>query len=229
MRLQASLCAQATHLRICSRTDGWQGRRVRGQLALRGAAGPRGDRLEGDGPPDDARGCAMARFPSSANLCDHVTFNSLSQLRRLAGSLRQARSGRPARQPELSLVADERYDPCRPSLEAGRAASICLPRRWEREPGLFERVRGLLFHTNCDSPSFEPLHRTVMHLESNAGRSAFRPELDQPGRRVSARRARADRPVWPKRSSCCDRVMASAFTSSPAPPWFARRAIWSRR
>jgi carboxynorspermidine decarboxylase len=34
-----------------------------------------------------------------------------------------------------------------------------------RHPQFFDGIAGLHFHTNCDSPSFAPLHRTVNHLE----------------------------------------------------------------
>jgi carboxynorspermidine decarboxylase len=100
-----------------------------------------------------------------AELCEYVSFNSLSQLRRLAGSLEKPGQVGLRINPQLSLVSDARYDPCRPTSKLGVPLDL-LSRRWEREPELFERVSGLLFHTNCDSSSFEPLLRTVMHVET---------------------------------------------------------------
>src|SRR5262249_3521104 len=44
-----------------------------------------------------------------------------------------------------------------------------LGEQWRRRPERFEGVRGLHFHTNCDATSFEPLHRTVLHLEDQLG------------------------------------------------------------
>jgi carboxynorspermidine decarboxylase len=97
-------------------------------------------------------------------LCDFITFNSLSQLRRLGAELDRADQVGLRLNPQLSLVADERYDPCRRESKLGvpldRLASL-----WMRRPTLFRHVRGLHFHSNCDCRSFEPLHRTVIKVE----------------------------------------------------------------
>src|SRR5262249_49712313 len=58
--------------------------------------------------------------------------------------------------------------PCRPCSKLGVPLSK-LALRWNRTPRLFEHVAGLLFHTNCDSSTFEPLHETVNLLESKLG------------------------------------------------------------
>jgi len=97
-------------------------------------------------------------------LCDCVAFNSLSQLQRLGTELDRPDQVGIRVNPQFSLVADERYDPC------GRYSKLGVPlarlaSRWKSHPELFERVRGLQFHTNCDCTSFEPLHRTVLHVE----------------------------------------------------------------
>ena len=70
--------------------------------------------------------------------------------------------------PGLSLVEDTRYDPCRPFSKLGVPLEH-LARRWQRQPELFRGVAGLLFHTNCDATSFEPLHRSVEHLVATLG------------------------------------------------------------
>jgi carboxynorspermidine decarboxylase len=99
-----------------------------------------------------------------AELCDHVSLNSLSQLQRLGPALERPDQVGIRVNPQLSLVADERYDPCQRYSKLGIPLER-LARRWTRYPELFERVRGLQFHTNCDSSSFEPLHRTVKRVE----------------------------------------------------------------
>ena len=104
-----------------------------------------------------------------AELCDFISFNSLSQLCRSCGPLEKPGQIGLRLNPQLSLVADDRYNPCRPLSKLGVPLDS-LARRWDREPELFERVSGLLFHNNCDSTSFEPLHRTVMHVESVLGK-----------------------------------------------------------
>jgi len=103
-----------------------------------------------------------------AQLCDHVTLNSLSQLRRLAPQLDVPDQVGLRVNPQLSLVGDQRYDPCRRHSKLGVPLDQ-LVERWRRRPAFFDRVRGLHFHTNCDSSSFEPLYRTVRHLDARLG------------------------------------------------------------
>lgn len=109
-------------------------------------------------------GLRASEIAELAELCDHITFNSVSQLRRMAAGL--ARPGQVGVRvnPQLSLVADERYDPCRRYSKLGVPLDR-LASRWDGDPQVFEDVRGLQFHTNCDCSSFEPLYRTVLHVE----------------------------------------------------------------
>ena len=101
-------------------------------------------------------------------LCDHVTLNSLAQLRRFGRELDGPEQIGLRVNPRLSLVEDPRYDPCRPFSKLGIPIEQ-LERRYRSRPAEFNRVSGLLFHTNCDSASFEPLHRTVAHVEERLG------------------------------------------------------------
>jgi carboxynorspermidine decarboxylase len=113
-------------------------------------------------------GYRPAELRELGRLCDHVTFNSMSQLRRFGSELDGPDQVGLRVNPQLSVVGDERYDPCRPHSKLGVPLEQLL-RRWRRRPEQFERVRGLLFHSNCDSTSFEPLHRTVLHLDERLG------------------------------------------------------------
>jgi carboxynorspermidine decarboxylase len=99
-----------------------------------------------------------------AELCDHVALNSLSQLRRLGPSLTRPGQLGLRVNPQLSLVDDERYDPCRAHSKLGVPLDA-LAARLAREPDRFEGVRGLLIHSNCDSHDFGALDRTVRRLE----------------------------------------------------------------
>ncbi len=107
-------------------------------------------------------------LPELAQVCDHVTLNSLSQVRRFAPQLDLPDQVGLRVNPQLSLVGDERYDPCRRHSKLGVPLEQ-LVTRWRRQPDFFDRVRGLHFHTNCDSSSFEPLHRTVLRLDARLG------------------------------------------------------------
>jgi carboxynorspermidine decarboxylase len=103
-----------------------------------------------------------------SQLCDAVTFNSLPQWRRFASEIdRDSQVGLRVN-PGLSFVGDPRYDPCRRHSKLGVDIDR-LAAKWRKHPALFDRLRGLLVHTNCDSPSFEPLYRTVLQLDEKLG------------------------------------------------------------
>jgi len=120
-------------------------------------------------------GFRPAEVAELGRLCNHVAFNSLSQLRRLAPAL-----GDPGKvglrvNPGLSLVDDERYNPCRPHSKLGVPVAT-LRRQLTRDPSLLDGFRGLHFHSNCDADDFEPLLRTVRLLEGRLGRWLHRLE-----------------------------------------------------
>jgi carboxynorspermidine decarboxylase len=95
-----------------------------------------------------------------ARLCDHVVLNSLPQWERFRCCLRGLTSVGLRINPGLSLVADERFDPCRPQSKLG-APIADIRQELSASPQLFEGLEGLHFHTNCESESFEPLLETV--------------------------------------------------------------------
>jgi carboxynorspermidine decarboxylase len=97
-------------------------------------------------------------------LCDFVAFNSLPQFRRLAPALVDAGKAGLRVNPQLPLVEDDRYNPCRPHSKLGVPIES-LRRELRRRPTLLEGCRGLQFHSNCDSSDYEPLLRTVRHIE----------------------------------------------------------------
>jgi carboxynorspermidine decarboxylase len=99
-----------------------------------------------------------------ATLCDTLTFNSLPQWRRLAAGIPPEKVGLRVN-PGVSLVHDDRYNPCRPHSKLGIPLDQ-LRRALRRDPTILGRFRGLHFHTNCDSSDFAPLLRTVRHLEA---------------------------------------------------------------
>jgi carboxynorspermidine decarboxylase len=96
-------------------------------------------------------------------LGDFVAFNSLPQMRRLASGLSSVEKCGLRVNPGLSLVADSRYDPCRPHSKLGVPIET-LRQELRRRPRLAEKIGGLHFHSNCDAPSFDPLLATVRHL-----------------------------------------------------------------
>ncbi len=99
------------------------------------------------------------------SLCDYVSFNSLNQWEMHSGRL-QGRVNCGLRvNPLLSFADDCRYDPCRPQSKLGVPLDD-LAAALRDEPARLDGVRGLLFHSNCDSPDFRELRATVERLQA---------------------------------------------------------------
>ena len=102
------------------------------------------------------------------SLCDYVAFNSLGQLKRYSPNLRGRATGPHVSMglrvnPQLSFAADCRYDPCRPQSKLGVPLDD-LAAVWRDDPARLDGVRGILVHSNCDSPDFTELRATVERL-----------------------------------------------------------------
>ncbi len=97
------------------------------------------------------------------SLCDHVAFNSLGQWERLSGRLAGRANCGLRVNPQLSFAEDCRYDPCRPESKLGVPLDD-LAAILRDEPERLHGVRGLLVHSNCDSPDFGELRATVERL-----------------------------------------------------------------
>ncbi len=101
-------------------------------------------------------------------LCDFVAFNSLGQLERFGPILRYRRQMGLRINPELSLVEDDRYNPCRPHSKLGSPIET-IYRVLRRQPDRLTGLGGLHFHTNCDARDTQPLERTVRRIEQKLG------------------------------------------------------------
>lgn len=116
-------------------------------------------------------GLRVEELSQLGDLCDYVAFNSWSQLERFGDRLPSRTSVGLRVNPQLSLVDDPRYDPCRPNSKLGAPASQLL----EKAPEL-RGVKGILFHTNCESTDFRPLVATLARLDPLLERLA--PQLE---------------------------------------------------
>ena len=70
--------------------------------------------------------------------------------------------------PKLSLLSDERYDPCRRASKLGVPIE-CLERIQREDSEVLMSFDGLHVHTNCDSYHFSELASTVDVLHSRLG------------------------------------------------------------
>jgi carboxynorspermidine decarboxylase len=97
-------------------------------------------------------------------LCDGFSFNSLSQWRQCRELI--TGSGRTCGlrvNPQLSFVADRRYDPCAPESRLG----VPLGELQYSMPLDLAGIEGVHFHTNAESEDWSPLLATVRHLDKN--------------------------------------------------------------
>ena len=100
-----------------------------------------------------------------SELCDYISFNSLSQWERLKERMFNQVSCGLRLNPQMSFVEDGRYDPCKKNSKLG----IALGSLHEISDKYSERLQGIVglhFHTNCESTDFNPLFQTIQRIES---------------------------------------------------------------
>lgn len=104
-----------------------------------------------------------------ADICDHVVFNSFSQLRRFQDRCR-GKAGIGLRvNPECSTQGDHAiYDPCAPGSRLGITASA-FEEELRRNPQILSEVEGLHFHTLCEQNA-DDLETTLLAVEEKFGK-----------------------------------------------------------
>ena len=100
-------------------------------------------------------------------LCDFISLNSLSQWDRYRRQLKDSTNCGLRVNPQISFADDARYDPCRPHSKLGVPLDV-LSASFRQRPDSFVGLRGILFHSNCDSPDFNQLYATVEHIVDKA-------------------------------------------------------------
>jgi len=104
-----------------------------------------------------------------SDLCDYISFNSLSQWKRYHEKVGSKASCGLRINPQFPFVKDERYDPCRKNSKLGVPLNK-LSEISNNEPNALKDVKGLHFHTNCESTEFSHLLRTVQHIDAYLAR-----------------------------------------------------------
>jgi carboxynorspermidine decarboxylase len=110
---------------------------------------------------------SVADIESLNMLCDYITLNSLSQWSRLQPFVKNASCGLRLN-PQLSLVADPRYDPCRIGSKLGVTPRLFTCAQ-NSDASLASNLRGIHFHSNCDSEDLGQLYETTVHLSDSLG------------------------------------------------------------
>lgn len=113
-----------------------------------------------------------SEFEEIASICDHVIFNSFSQVRRFAKSYKGTSFGLRIN-PECSTQEDHAiYDPCAPGSRLGVTIDN-FEAELNKEPELLEHIEGLHFHTLCEQNS-DDLDTTVKAVEDRFGQYLYK-------------------------------------------------------
>ena len=103
-----------------------------------------------------------------ADCCDHIVFNSLSQLRRFQDRVKGRCSIGLRVNPECSTQeGHEIYDPCAPHSRLG-VTLAALQEGLKNDPDVLKNVEGLHFHTLCEQNS-DALEETLAAVEAKFG------------------------------------------------------------
>lgn len=99
-----------------------------------------------------------------AGLSTHLVFNSVAQWCRLQASVLGSVECGIRINPQISLVKDVRYDPCRRHSKLGVSPTHLLTAIREGQI-VGDHLDGIHFHTNCDASDFSGLLRTVTEMD----------------------------------------------------------------
>lgn len=100
--------------------------------------------------------------------CDYISFNSVSQWKRLkSAAVDRVRCGLRIN-PGLSFLADPRHDPCRKHSKLGAPLDE-VKNLLACEPEGLRGISGIHFHTMFGATSFEPLGSTIARIEEALG------------------------------------------------------------
>jgi carboxynorspermidine decarboxylase len=109
-------------------------------------------------------GLRPEEFNELSELCDYISFNSLSQWQAFSQTIQPEVKYGLRINPQLSLIQDARYDPCRRYSKLGVPLTQ-LEAILRDAPQLFRSISGLLVHSNCDATQMTGLFNTLEFLE----------------------------------------------------------------
>ena len=95
---------------------------------------------------------------------DYVTFNSLSQRDMLCDHIPASTQSGIRINPQISLIRDQRYDPCKQNSKLGVPIDK-LAELADSEPKRLKGITGFHFHTNCEATDFASLLATARHIQ----------------------------------------------------------------
>ena len=101
-----------------------------------------------------------------SSICDFMSFNSLPQYGRFQKLAVGKVSCGLRVNPQLSFLQDKRYDPCRIQSKLGIPLTI-LEEKLKNHSLAIEDIKGIHFHTNCESTELDQLISTLVHIEKH--------------------------------------------------------------
>lgn len=111
-------------------------------------------------------GLKSSEISSIGEICDYLSFNSITQWELFKNSVGGNLNCGLRVNPQLSLLADNRYDPCRINSKLG-VPMTTLAKMVREAPEILEGINGLHFHSNCDATNLTKLFITVRHIEEH--------------------------------------------------------------
>ncbi len=103
-----------------------------------------------------------------AELCDYMSLNSANHWKRLSPLLKDKTKLGIRINPNISLVDDERYDPCAKDSRLGMHIPE-IRMTLKKHPELLDNISGFHIHTNCEGIDFNDLLRTILKVSNAMG------------------------------------------------------------
>jgi len=100
--------------------------------------------------------------------CQYITVNSAAQWHRIAPLLKGKVKLGVRINPRLSVVDDERYDPCAEDSRLGLQIPEFLF-HIKKYPELLDTISGIHMHTNCEGEDFKDLRSTIEKISKGIG------------------------------------------------------------
>ncbi len=98
--------------------------------------------------------------------CDYINLNSLAQWKRFRDAFAGKVQCGLRINPELSFVADKKYDPCRSFSKLGTPLET-VKKALKDEPGIFDGIDGVHIHSNSEADNFAQFRRTIEKIENH--------------------------------------------------------------
>lgn len=109
-------------------------------------------------------GIRVDQWEAISNNVNYLIFNSLEQASFFEKKMRKDQSYGIRVNPEISFIKDERYNPCHEFSKLGVPLAQ-LKEKISKDSSFFKKIRGIHFHTNCESKDLSHLTDTFLEIK----------------------------------------------------------------